>query len=58
MPTCSAGCTSPPGFLAGWLILLDYILIPALLYLFSAVALQPLLPAVPEWVWLAGIHLV
>jgi amino acid transporter len=42
------------GFLAGWLILLDYILIPALLYLFSAAALQPLLPAVPGWVWLVG----
>ena len=42
------------GFLAGWLILLDYILVPALLYLFSAVALQPLLPAVPAWAWLVG----
>ena len=42
------------GFLAGWLILLDYILIPALLYLFSAAALQPLLPAVPAWAWLVG----
>jgi amino acid transporter len=42
------------GFFAGWLILLDYILIPALLYIFSAVALRPLLPGVPEWVWLAG----
>src|SRR5579862_5852473 len=42
------------GFFAGWLILLDYILVPALLYLFSAVALRPLLPAVPEWLWLAG----
>jgi amino acid transporter len=42
------------GFLAGWLILLDYILIPALLYLFSAAALQPLLPAVPAWAWLLG----
>jgi amino acid transporter len=42
------------GFLAGWLILLDYILVPALLYLFSAVALQPLLPAVPSWAWLVG----
>ena len=42
------------GFLAGWLILLDYILVPALLYLFSAVALQPLLPAVPAWTWLVG----
>ena len=35
------------GFFAGWLILLDYILIPALLYIFSAVALRPLLPGVP-----------
>jgi amino acid transporter len=42
------------GFIAGWLILLDYILVPALLYLFSAVALQPLLPAVPQWAWLTG----
>src|SRR6201996_9545225 len=48
------GLHQSAGFLAGWLILLDYILIPALLYLFSAVALQPLLPEVPEWAWLAG----
>lgn len=40
------------GFLAGWLILLDYILVPALLYIVSAIALQPLLPAVPSWIWL------
>lgn len=40
------------GFFAGWLILLDYILIPSLLYLLSAVALRPVLPAVPPWVWL------
>ncbi len=42
------------GFFSGWLILLDYILIPALLYLFSAVALRPILPAVPAWLWLAA----
>lgn len=42
------------GFFSGWLILLDYILVPSLLYLFSAVALQPLFPAVPAWVWLAA----
>jgi amino acid transporter len=42
------------GFFAGWLILLDYILVPALLYIFSAVALRPLLPTVPDWVWLVG----
>jgi amino acid transporter len=40
------------GFFSGWLILLDYILVPSLLYLFSAVALRPIFPAVPAWVWL------
>jgi amino acid transporter len=40
------------GFFSGWLILLDYILVPALLYLFSAVALRPLVPEVPAWLWL------
>ncbi len=42
------------GFFSGWLILLDYLLVPALLYLLSAVALRPLLPAVPDWIWLVG----
>src|SRR6202030_4393990 len=42
------------GFFSGWLILLDYILVPALLYLFSAVALRPIFPAVPGWIWLTG----
>jgi amino acid transporter len=48
------GLHEAAGFLAGWLILLDYILVPALLYLFSAVALRPLVPHVPAWVWLVG----
>ena len=42
------------GFFAGWLILLDYILVPALLYVISAVAMRGLVPAVPGWVWLFG----
>jgi amino acid transporter len=42
------------GFFSGWMILLDYIMVPALLYLLSAVALRPLVPAVPEWAWLVG----
>jgi amino acid transporter len=42
------------GFFSGWLILLDYILVPSLLYLFSAVALRPIFPGVPAWCWLAG----
>jgi amino acid transporter len=42
------------GFFSGWLILLDYILVPSLLYLLSAVALRPILPDVPLWIWLVG----
>jgi amino acid transporter len=42
------------GFFSGWLILLDYILVPSLLYLISATALRPILPGVPAWVWMAG----
>lgn len=48
------GLHETAGFFSGWLILLDYILVPALLYLFSAVALRPIFPAVPAWIWLTG----
>jgi amino acid transporter len=48
------GLHETAGFFAGWLILLDYILVPALLYIFSAAALRPLLPGVPDFVWLVG----
>lgn len=48
------GLHETAGFFSGWLILLDYILVPALLYLFSAVALRPIFPAVPAWLWLTG----
>ncbi len=40
------------GFIAGWAILLDYILVPALLYVVSATALTGMWPAVPGAVWL------
>jgi len=48
------GLSELAGFFSGWLILLDYILVPALLYIVSAIALRPLLPAVSAWVWLVG----
>jgi len=48
------GLHEAAGFFSGWLILLDYILVPALLYLISAAALQPILPRVPGWIWLTG----
>ncbi|MGH3424822.1 MAG: APC family permease [Nocardioidaceae bacterium] len=40
------------GFLAGWMILLDYVLVPALLYLIAGVAMNSLVPAVPVWIWI------
>lgn len=48
------GLGEAAGFFAGWMILLDYILVPALLYIVSAAALRPLLPTIPAWVWLTG----
>jgi amino acid transporter len=40
------------GFMAGWMILLDYLLIPAVIYMLMAVALETLLPAVHRSVWI------
>ncbi len=45
------------GFLAGWIILLDYLLVPALLYLVASVAMHAVVPAVPVWLWLVGFVL-
>jgi amino acid transporter len=39
------------GFLAGWAILLDYLLVPTLLYVTGAAALDTVLPGVPQWSW-------
>ncbi len=49
------------GFVSGWAILLDYILVPALLYVVAAVAMSAVLPVVPFWVWVVifvGINTV
>jgi amino acid transporter len=39
------------GFIAGWQILLDYVLVPALLYVVGAVALHSLVSEIPVWGW-------
>jgi amino acid transporter len=44
------GIGSPAGFFAGWAILLDYLLVPTLLYVTGAVALAAVLPGIPQWV--------
>ncbi len=41
------GTNAGLGFVAGWLILLDYVLMPALLTVLSAIALGHIFPAVP-----------
>ena len=48
------GIAAPGGFLAGWMILLDYVLVPGLLYLIAAIAMNCLVSAVPVWLWLVG----
>ena len=40
------------GFLAGWTILLDYLLVPTLLYVIAALSMQAVVPGVPGWVWI------
>jgi amino acid transporter len=53
------------GFLAGWAMLLDYLLIPTLAYVGCAVAMAAVLPGVPKPVWVivflafnTGINLI
>src|SRR4051812_42570219 len=48
------GIGAPVGFVAGWAIMLDYILVPSLLYLVAAVAMNATVPAIPVWLWLIG----
>jgi amino acid transporter len=45
------GISNEAGFLAGWAILLDYLLVPTLLYVTGAVALAAVVPSIPQWVW-------
>ncbi len=49
----TSGLGSSAGFLAGWLAMLDYLLIPSVAYLFSGIALHALVPSVPAWVFTA-----
>jgi amino acid transporter len=47
------GIGRPAGFAAGWLAMLDYMLIPAVGYLFCGIALHSLVPSVPAWAFTA-----
>ncbi|OZI35447.1 amino acid permease [Bordetella genomosp. 1] len=39
------------GFFAGWLMLLDYLLTPTLLYIMAAESMVGILPGTPRWLW-------
>lgn len=52
------GITAWVGFLAGWAILLDYLLVPTLLYVTGAAALDTVAPAVPQWLWVVVFVLI
>ena len=45
------GIGGTAGFLAGWLALLDYLLIPSVALLFTGIAMHALVPTVPAWVF-------
>src|SRR3954466_11860620 len=46
------GIVPPVGFMAGWVILLGYVLVPSLLYLIAAIAMNSLISSIPVWIWL------
>jgi amino acid transporter len=45
------GIGESAGFVAGWAILLDYMLIPTLIYLGCAFAMSAIMPAIPKVIW-------
>lgn len=40
------------GFLSGWMVLLDYLLFPALMYVFCGATLAEFMPFLPAWGWI------
>ncbi|MGH9420117.1 MAG: APC family permease, partial [Thermoanaerobaculia bacterium] len=51
------GINQSAGFLAGWAILLDYLLIPTLCYVAGAAAMYSVLPQVPQPAWVIAFVL-
>lgn len=43
------------GFLAGWAMLLDYLLVPVVCILYAALTIERVLPGLPHWVWCLAI---
>lgn len=39
------------GFIGGWMMLIDYVLIPSIAYLFAGLAMHSVVTGVPAWAW-------
>ncbi|GAA0036798.1 MULTISPECIES: APC family permease [Brevibacterium] len=46
-----AGVHPNLGFFAGWVMLLDYLLVPTLLYVFAAESMVGIFPGTERWIW-------
>jgi amino acid transporter len=54
----TAGIGPGTGFIAGWMVLLDYVFIPSVAYLFTGLAMHSFVPSVPTWAWTAAAVMV
>ncbi|MDR5877759.1 APC family permease [Caballeronia sp. LZ032] len=52
------GIGETAGFFTGWMLILDYLLIPALTYVVAASALSSLFPLLPKWLWIVAFLLI
>ena len=43
------------GFIAGWAMLLDYLLLPTLTFVVCAIAMKTMIPGIPGWAWVVGL---
>src|SRR5690242_18265145 len=43
------------GFIAGWMIVADYLLVQAVIYIFVSNWIGGLVPGVPHWVWIVAL---
>lgn len=54
----SRGIGPRTGFVTGWMVMLDYLLIPSVAYVFTGIAMNSFLPGIPVWVWTAGAVII
>lgn len=40
------------GFMSGWVMILDYVFIPVIVYLLAASYANALIPSIPVWIWI------